>query len=56
MKCPRQTLKGLGSPSQGPSPDHSGAAQVTNQIITLNVGPGFDSMFDITQDPHRCKE
>jgi hypothetical protein len=41
MTCPRRTLKGRGSPSQGPSPDHSGAAHVTNQIMTLNVGPGL---------------
>jgi hypothetical protein len=52
----RRTLKGRGSPSQGPSPDHSGAAHVTNQIMTLKLRPGFDSMFDITHDPHRCKE
>jgi hypothetical protein len=41
MTCPRQTLKGMGSPSQGPSPYHSGAAHVMNQIMTLNVGPGL---------------
>lgn len=41
MTCPKRTLKGRGLPSQGPSPDHSVAAHVMNQIIALNVGPGL---------------